>query len=260
MRVSVAAIFVLMIQALASAHSESVYRSSGDAYVDQMIGFELNLVSTTFRLVPDFYFIDDSSGPNAFATTEGALLLGLELMRREIQEEMGPMGNYSVFTILAHEAGHLATFQRGLHRSLSGPQMEIAADFLAGWYMAKRSGTFPTDALQGIRSLYRKGDYEFNNPNHHGTPDQRAGAFVSGTSYPQLSIEEVMRYAVDYAQRNAPAGQALAGLGSYGCALVGGLQSIGRAGPNQSPPPGVAVPGVEPKNIGNLECFLTGGC
>ena len=75
---------------------------------------------------------------------------------------------------------------------MAGPQMEIVADFLAGWYMARRASAYPTDAIQGMRSLYRKGDYLFNNPQHHGTPSQRAAAFVAGTNYMQLPISAAL--------------------------------------------------------------------
>lgn len=209
---------LLSIASLGTA--QQGYPSSGDSYIDGMISFELNLLASNFGVTPRFYFLDDRGSPNALASVRGEVYLGLELMRREIQEELGPMGNYSVFAVLAHEFGHIVSFQAGLHEWMSGPQMEIVADFLAGWYMARRASAYPTDAIQGMRSLYRKGDYLFNNPQHHGTPSQRAAAFVAGTNYMQLPISAALGHAASYASTNAQSGPPLSSVAAFGCALV----------------------------------------
>ncbi len=163
-----------------------IYSSTGDQFMDNAFIQEINVLKTMTGLNPSFWILDDSGGPNAFAnpvpTTpylpDGRVLFGFNLMRQEWQASGGV--NFSIPTILAHECGHIAQFKYGYR--LPTMQLELQADYLAGWYMANRNNViWDQQALaDSCRSLFSHGDYDFNNPNHHGTPQQRVNAFLTG--------------------------------------------------------------------------------
>lgn len=122
--------------------------------------------------------------PNALATPEpllghadGTVAFGLNLLRSELSAS--PAWGAAVAGIMAHEWGHIRQFGEGLARP--GPHMELHADFLAGWYMGVKAALGTWVVVENLaRSPFSKGDYEFNNPNHHGTPDQRVAAMAAG--------------------------------------------------------------------------------
>ena len=90
-------------------------------------------------------------------------------------------GDAALAYILAHEYAHAAQTVGGfLPKNITA--IELQADCMAGFYM----GAMPdvTFDLQDIRQIaaiaYKVGDYEFNNRQHHGTPEQRARAVLRG--------------------------------------------------------------------------------
>jgi uncharacterized protein len=60
--------------------------------------------------------------------------------------------------------------------------IELQADCLAGYFMgAMPDVTFDREDVEQIATLaYQIGDYEFNNAQHHGTPQQRTRAVLTG--------------------------------------------------------------------------------
>ncbi|GIF00724.1 hypothetical protein [Paractinoplanes rishiriensis] len=85
--------------------------------------------------------------------------------------------------VLGHEYGHHIQFQRNLFESpLTGPEAtrrtELMADSFGSYYVSHRKG----DNLRWHRSrkvletFYNIGDCFFEDPNHHGTPNQRMRA------------------------------------------------------------------------------------
>ncbi len=90
-------------------------------------------------------------------------------------------GDAALAYILAHEYAHAAqTVGRFRPRTITA--IELQADCLAGFYMgAMPDVTFDRDDIQQIATLaYQIGDYEINNSQHHGTPEQRADAVLLG--------------------------------------------------------------------------------
>jgi hypothetical protein len=53
---------------------------------------------------------------------------------------------------------------------------------MAGWYTAHRSRFVPQNIVESMLSFYKRGDYGFNNLNHHGTPLERQQAFAAGVN------------------------------------------------------------------------------
>jgi hypothetical protein len=139
-----------------------------------------------FPVTPYGFYLDDFGSPNAFATPEsltpagpdGTIIFGVTLLSAELSRDSGI--GFSIPAIFAHEFGHIFQFDRG--EGLPAPAMELHADFLAGWYLAARSQWSPTDIGPALRSFFEKGDYEFNSPQHHGTPEQRLHALMEGVN------------------------------------------------------------------------------
>jgi len=141
----------------------------------------VNLVST-FALSPRMFYLVDES-PNAYATNEianslgpdGTILLGQNLLTQQLSKD--PSGA-SVVAIMAHEFGHLAQFKQGFRET--GKRPELHADFMAGWYLNLRGRYAWTNLMPTLKVFYEIGDYQFNSPGHHGTPQERLAAAQAG--------------------------------------------------------------------------------
>jgi len=167
--------------------SGMVFFPSGNPIVDSFNQQEaLNLVQT-FQLSPRvFYMIDQS--PNALATPEvanafgpdGTVLLGRNLLTEQLTRD--PTGA-TVVAVMAHEFGHLAQFKRGgVNANEPARRMELHADFMAGWYLRLRGQYSWTNLMPALRIFFDLGDYQFNSPQHHGTPAERLSAAQAGFS------------------------------------------------------------------------------
>ncbi|MCP4107574.1 MAG: hypothetical protein GY749_18865 [Desulfobacteraceae bacterium] len=206
---------------------------------------------TVFFVYPAFSFYDDGNSPNALALPQDMVLLGLNLMRDEFQKEYGPLGNYSIIGIMAHEFGHILQFNAGLHAKFPTKLLELHADYLAGWYLGNRKMVFPTDATQAMRSFYQKGDYAFNNPNHHGTPQERLISFTAGTKAIGLNYQQVFQLGLQFVTSNIHAqGSSVPDhKGQFGCSLIGNAD-LDFSSPNRD---------FKPKSlhVENIDDFLT---
>jgi predicted metalloprotease len=97
------------------------------------------------------------------------------------------IGDFGVAYALAHEYGHnvqqeLGWFRSGRKLTTVAP-FELQADCLAGtWAFAVyRAGKVDdTQVEEAVNTAYAVGDFDFTNPQHHGTPKQRSRAFVRG--------------------------------------------------------------------------------
>lgn len=163
--------------------SLTLERCTSNPTIDRAIQFEPNVLTDVFGLRPDFACFDDSASPNAFATKEqllgrgdGTVLFGTNLLRSEIGS---PFYDAAVVGIMAHEWAHILQLDQGIFSP--GKSMELHADLMAGWYLgwkAARGMRFNIDSFG--RSLFAKGDYNFNHPTHHGTPNERIDAMHTG--------------------------------------------------------------------------------
>ena len=165
-----------------------LFRTSGNPGLDAAFNSEIALLRNLFRVSPQFFLYDDSNGPNALATPSGVVMFGLRMMQREFMNSASGAA-YGIPAIMAHEYAHIIQFQTG---TVSRPvmNMELHADFMSGWYLARRSTISWTNVRDALLSLYRLGDYEFNNPNHHGTPQARLDAAYTGTQSAEYTVRE----------------------------------------------------------------------
>ncbi|MEM6488233.1 MAG: hypothetical protein AAF677_08185 [Pseudomonadota bacterium] len=163
---------------------------SGNPRLDRAMIAELRKVLDAFDINPGIKYIDDSRSPNAFATTEtivqgttGTMLFGLSLIQTEMNTEYG---GAAVAGIAAHEGAHIfqffSSYGRRLTQGRTAREMELHADLLAGWYFGHTGRTERSLVVFG-RSLFSKGDYDYNDPRHHGTPDERLAAMRTGFAY-----------------------------------------------------------------------------
>lgn len=90
-------------------------------------------------------------------------------------------GDAALAYIITHEYAHAAQTMGGF-RPRTITAIELQADCLAGFYMgAMPNVSFDRQDIEQIATLaYQIGDYEFNNRQHHGTPEQRADAVILG--------------------------------------------------------------------------------
>jgi hypothetical protein len=182
--------------------------STGDTRMDHALIAEFRKIISVMRVNPGFRIIDDYSGGNAFAinrtlilNTQGTVLFGIKLMTEEFAVENG---GYAIAGIGAHECAHIFQYFSGYAASLSASgsarPIELHADFLAGYYMAKKSHN--KHKLQVFaNSLFNKGDFDFNDPTHHGTPDERVAAMEAGFSSAELSFRDAAKKGVKYVKQ-----------------------------------------------------------
>ena len=119
-------------------------------------------------------------GPNGFQIImgDGVLDLYAELGLRTTADKL----------IFAHEYGHQIQLANGI-LDFSVPRtpaetrkLELMADAYGAYFVAHGQGSFLQPALisRYIKTAFSVGDCFFDNPNHHGTPNQRARAATFG--------------------------------------------------------------------------------
>jgi predicted metalloprotease len=95
-------------------------------------------------------------------------------------------GDFAVALMVAHEYAHNVQNEMGLYAispSYKIINTELHADCWAGVWM---NDSFYAGELEGsdveeaVATMERLGDYQYNNPQTHGTPQQRATAFLYG--------------------------------------------------------------------------------
>jgi hypothetical protein len=161
--------------------SRTVWNPAQDAAFDDILAH----LDSLYGVNPAFFIFNDQGSPNAFATpkkfdpryADGSVVFGYQLFNSEIQQT-GRV-NFTIAAIMAHEFAHILQFKVG--EELPTKLSELEADYMAGWYLGSVSGTWlGVTSSQALRSFFNKGDYSFNSPTHHGTPDERVHAVEAG--------------------------------------------------------------------------------
>ncbi len=165
--------------------------TSGDRDFDRALAQTLAYLSDQFDVLPGFAFLQDAGSPNAYASTsqalgrkDGSVMFGLKLLERTLKLPEHPDAH--VAAICAHEFGHICQFKLNVVARLekgfsTGKRVELHADYLAGFYAGLRRRErrdFPAAVV--ALAQYNLGDDATNEPDHHGTPDERGRAVVEG--------------------------------------------------------------------------------
>jgi hypothetical protein len=162
-----------------------IAHSSGNRDWDIAFDKALKRIADVFGVMPTFAFYDDSSNQNAWAQSAQpySIYFGKNLFNTVL--EMDPSG-ISAIQISAHEFGHIHQYASGIYRNLKSGQptskrVELHADFLSGYYLGLLKADHPTASFWRAGSkIYEFGDYGYNNPTHHGTPEDRVAAAEAG--------------------------------------------------------------------------------
>lgn len=164
--------------------------SSGNAETDRFLGRALARLASTFQVSPGFAFFDDGNSPNAYASSAtlvgngpGTVLMGMRLFGQLMARRDSGI---TVIGVCAHEFAHIHQMSNGYRGRLASlhatvKPVELHADFLCGYYMARRKAEHPGLDLRALAlELYKRGDTQFANRQHHGTPEERLGALSAG--------------------------------------------------------------------------------
>ena len=151
-------------------NSGTIGQTFNDPYIDQKMHEEVTLQRNFFNGNPANVYVlyePDYSMRNAYANTNFQILFGYHMMYYTIQQ----YGELAVSGVLAHEWAHIVQYHHGWFDET--PTMELEADTWSGFYMAMAK-QWAWSQIEGYyQNVYAIGDYNFNHPSHHGTPDQR---------------------------------------------------------------------------------------
>jgi hypothetical protein len=158
---------------------------------------DANEMRRVFGVLAPVYLIKEVGGPNSqalrptarrllsqlpdyspFFAPDGAILLGWDLLVKE-SNSYNRTG-FGIPAVLSHEFAHILQYKLGFPYGYKW--QELHADYLAGWFTAHRCRCRPQDMNEAMMSFYGRGDYRFNNPRHHGTPEERLDAFMAGVN------------------------------------------------------------------------------
>ncbi len=141
------------------------------------------------------------SHPNVEITPCGPSMLAhycassntIHLNMTQMDELVKRVGDAAGFFAIAHEYGHSVQKHLGiLDKNLPIVVLELQADCLAGTFFAvsEELGILePGDLKEATITAMMTGDHNYEHTNHHGTPQQRGRAFLSGFNNPQSCFE-----------------------------------------------------------------------
>jgi len=123
---------------------------------------------------------NDCNGPNALSLPSSDILYGVNLFQQLVQAYGGDAAPIS--GVLAHEWGHQIQFDNGWFTSSepTSRPIELEADAFSGFYMALGESYSWGSIDNYFSAVASFGDYDFNDPNHHGTPQERLAAAQLG--------------------------------------------------------------------------------
>lgn len=173
---------------------------SSSAYADRFINnsTQTNLMYTQSRAIAQMFgvgearlrFIHDRSNPqstyNALSYQNGNIYFG-----EAIYNDALKYGQIAPVMILAHEYAHQVQFRISGVPSVNentARAVELESDGFAGYYLRRGYNASWEDAAPAFNFAYGIGDYNYNNPGHHGTPAQRRSACRLGWYLAKYSL------------------------------------------------------------------------
>jgi hypothetical protein len=134
----------------------------------------------------------DPSQANALATPDGYILFGRYLAAQLIQRTGTSL---PIASVLAHEWGHRLQFTYGWMQQVEPTvrRTELEADMWSGLYMGLMKSWAGPQMQSFFQTLFDMGDFNFNHPSHHGTPNQRLAAGATGLTLAVQLIQSQQR-------------------------------------------------------------------
>jgi hypothetical protein len=177
----------------AEADLTNVYVNTGWQALDAAMLEDVTALDRVYGVNVPLYFLNDGSKNAFFAAVKVPSLMQLDgadpnmpvtgsvffdaiLLKDEFQKGSG--SGMSIPAILAHEFAH--AMQNANNFPYPGKWAELHADYMAGWFVALRGRYRTQDPNRAWASISEKGDYNFFDSGHHGTPQERAEAFAAG--------------------------------------------------------------------------------
>lgn len=170
-------------------------RSAGDMQIDAQFNKVKRELEDFFSIKVDLYFYEDEKGAQALTlcsslhpeTYSGTVRFGLALLKNELATQNH--GEQAAAAILAHEFAHV--FQCRVGGSLRHFKRELQADFLAGYFLGRKSHLpgYDIAIFSFAHELFEGG--KWFESFHHGTPNERSEALIEGYHNANLSLEEV---------------------------------------------------------------------
>jgi hypothetical protein len=195
---------------------EPMIPNSGDKDFDYALAQTLARLSECLSVSPGFAYYDDYDGANAFASpkkrvasTDGTVFFGQRFLKKLLAGPEAP--DAAVAGVCAHEFGHILQYKLGLDKDLRQGQptvkrVELNADFFAGYFAGVRRRELPHfDAAVIAMTQYNSGDDMRNNPDHHGTPDERGQAIEKGYQVgydDEKPLLDAIKIGVEYVMAN----------------------------------------------------------
>ena len=147
--------------------------------LESFFGLNVNLhFGTELNYQGNAYFSPNCNSINC----TGRIVLGKWLMNECRNKSDSYM---RIISIMAHEFAHAMQHKYGW--SGNSKYRELHADYLSGYYIGNLKSVSESEVKSSIQEFYSKGDFEFNDPGHHGTPEERGCAFLQGFRYAQGS-------------------------------------------------------------------------
>lgn len=168
----------------------------GDPSVDAGFSSEITYQSGFWGGVPATVYAFNECSPqnkNAMSFPGGTIVFG-QYLAYDLLTQFGSA--LPIAGVLAHEWGHQVQFDYGWqNRSASTARpTELEADAFSGYYM----GLAKQFAWSQINSYFAAvasfGDYNFNDPQHHGTPQERLAAARLGFDTAINALQTGRRY------------------------------------------------------------------
>lgn len=168
-------------------------RSAGELQLDAQFNRTKGHLQDFFGIKVDLYFYEEETGAQAltFCSSlyseiyDGTIRFGLGLLRNELRIRTN--GEHAAAAILAHEFAHI--FQCRVGGSLRHFKRELQADFLAGYFLGRKSYSYryEVDIVPFANELFA--DDTWYEPFHYGTPRERAEAMIFGFHNAHLGLE-----------------------------------------------------------------------
>jgi hypothetical protein len=188
-------------------------KTSNNPNLDAVMNGEYNNLVTRFGVKPDAYYYTESNGsPNAYfhpmvsnqQLPDGTIAMGFNLLRNEFASSTSGTG-ITIAIIMAHEFAHCVDFKYNVYdKNNRTKHSELFADYMAGCYLHLKSLTIGEQYLQEVATaFYNRGDYSFNDPYSHGTPDQRRSCIIAGYNFSKTRVQSGINYSVNDAISNA---------------------------------------------------------
>lgn len=175
------------------SNSGSTGITLNNQYYDIIMNQEVAIQKIFFNGIPANVFIlyeQSASQKNAYANVDGYILFGYHMFYYTVSQ----YGELPVAGILAHEFGHRVQFTAGWNAYKENAHMELEADAFSGFYMALAKQWAWSQIQNYYANVYATGDYYFNSPVHHGSPQQRLEAAYLGVQTGISALQNGTQY------------------------------------------------------------------